>query len=393
MKKILVLGSGMVGSVMAADLANEPGFDVSIADFRQSSLDKAAARAASAGTPIRTIRADLSDPGAISRLVTSGGGFDMVCGALASRLGFEALRAVIGAGKNYCDISFFAQDALELNELAKEHGVTAIVDCGVAPGMSNMCAGYAAGYFERCERIEIYVGGLPKERRWPFEYKAGFAPADVIEEYVRPSRIVEEGREVVREALSEPELLDFEGIGTLEAFNTDGLRSLCRTLKVPTMIEKTMRYPGHIELMRVMRHTGLFSQEAIEVPSADGISRVRVRPLDLTSALMFPLWTYEEGEEDLTVMRIIAQGERGGRRERLTWDLMDRYDQQTRATSMSRTTAFPCTIMARLVASGEFKRSGVIPPEFIGGTPGMLDRVLRELHSRGVQYRCRVEAI
>ncbi|MEK6702678.1 MAG: saccharopine dehydrogenase C-terminal domain-containing protein, partial [Planctomycetota bacterium] len=336
------------------------------------------------------LQADLADTAAVKKLVAP---FDIVCGALSSRIGFQTLRAVIEAGKNFCDISFFAQDAMDLDALAKQHGVTAVVDCGVAPGMSNMAAGYAAEYFERCDTIAIYVGGLPRERRWPFEYKAGFSPADVLEEYVRPSRIVDRGETVIREALSEPQLLDFPGVGTLEAFNTDGLRSLASTLKsrVPTMIEKTMRYPGHIELMRVLRHIGLFSQTPIEVPGADG-GTARIRPLDVISKLMFPLWTYEEGEEDMTVMRIVAEGLKNGQRERITWDLMDIYDQTTRATSMSRTTAFPCTIMAREVAAGRFKMPGVVPPEFIGMQPGMLDRVLGELEARGVKYTKRVEA-
>ncbi len=384
MPKVLVLGGGMVGSVMAADLAAEPSFEVTLADLREENLAKASARAAG---KIKTIKADLSDAAAVTRLV---GPFDMVCGALASRIGFQTLRAVIEAGKNYCDISFFAEDAMELDALAKSKGVTAVVDCGVAPGMSNMTAGYATTYFDRCDKIGIYVGGLPRERRWPFEYKAGFAPSDVIEEYVRPSRIVEHGKIVVREALSEPELLNFPGVGTLEAFNTDGLRSLAYTLKVPTMIEKTMRYPGHIELMRVLRHIGLFSQEAIEVPGADG-GRVKVKPLDVISTLMFPQWTYQPGEEDMTIMRIIAEGEKAGVRERVTWDLSDVYDTKTQATSMSRTTAFPCTIMARKVLSGAFKKPGVNPPEFVGMVPGMLESVMGELRNRGIRYEFRAE--
>src|SRR4029450_4766258 len=118
---------------------------------------------------------------------------------------------------------------------------------------------------DACRLVEIYVGGLPRERRWPFDYKAGFAPADVIEEYVRPARMVEQGRVVVKEALSEPELIDFPGVGTLEAFNTDGLRGLRAAVKAPFMREKTLRYPGHVELMRAFRETGFFSKEPVDL--------------------------------------------------------------------------------------------------------------------------------
>lgn len=379
MPKAIVLGAGMVGSVMAADLSADPEFEVSIADIRESALAAAAERARGR---IRPIRADLSNPEEIQRLVKSQ---DVVLGALASAIGFQTLRTVIEAGKHYCDITFMPEDAWTLDELAKSRGVTAVVDCGVAPGMSNMLAGYAAAHLQPCERIAIYVGGLPRERRWPFQYKAGFSPHDVIEEYTRPARLVEHGRVVIKEALTEPELIDFDGVGTLEAFNTDGLRSLTHFLNVPFMSEKTMRYPGHIELMRVFRETGLFSNEPIEIAAADG-GRARVRPIDVISALMFPMWSYAQGEEDLTVMRVIAHGRQGGQRVCWSWDLLDFYDRDSNATSMSRTTAFPCTIMARLIARGEFRQFGVIPPELIARQPGMLQCVLDDLAHRNIRF-------
>jgi len=374
MPKAIVLGAGMVGSVMAADLSADREFEVTLADVRAEALQAGVARAAGR---IRTLQADLSDSATVRRVIDP---FDIVLGALASPIGFQTLRTVIEARKNYCDICFMPQDAWELDGLAKSNGVTAVVDCGVAPGMSNMFAGYGAAQLDQCERIEIYVGGLPREQRWPFQYKAGFSPFDVIEEYTRPARVVEHGRIVIKEALSEPELLDFPGIGTLEAFNTDGLRSIAHFLKAPFMKEKTMRYPGHIELMRVFRETGLFSHDPIDIKGA------RVRPIDVISALMFPKWTYEPGEEDLTVMRVIVEGTRKGKPKRFVWDLLDWFDRATQATSMSRTTAFPCSIMAKLIARGEFEMPGVIPPELIGQRPGMLDRVLKELSIRGIQY-------
>ncbi len=382
MQSAIVLGAGMVGSVMATDMARDSEFKVTVADLRQENLDAAAARAKKAGTEIETIQADLSDVETLKRLIEP---HDIVLGAVASVIGQQTLRAVIEAGKNFCDICFMPEDAIDLTDLAKEHGVTAVVDCGVAPGMSNMFAGYAASKLDTCDNIEIYVGGLPRERRWPYEYKAGFAPYDVIEEYVRPSRIVVDGKMVVREALSEPELMDFDGIGSLEAFNTDGLRSLAMTMSVPNMKEKTLRYPGHIELMRVFRETGLFSHDPVQVGDAS------VRPIDVISALMFPKWTYEPGEEDLTVMRVIVDGEQGGARKRYAWDLLDYFDQATGATSMSRTTAFPCTIVARMIARGEIDRPGVNPPELIGDTPGLVEKVLAEHAERGVHYETRIE--
>ncbi len=371
---IVILGAGMVGSVMARDLAQDAEFEITLVDRSQDALDRAASLI---DRPITTTAADLSARAAVEKVIAPA---DIVLGAMGSTIACEALRTVIEAGKNYCDISFMPENALEMDELARQRGVTAIVDCGVAPGMSNVLAGHAASRLDPCESIEIYVGGLPRERRWPFEYKAAFSPYDVIEEYTRPARLVEHGREVVREALSEPEPIEFPGLGTLEAFNTDGLRSLIATLDVPFMKEKTLRYPGHIELMRAFRETGLFGEEPVEVNGQ------RIVPRELIAKLMFPKWTYEPGEEDLTVMRVIATGRENGERVRLQWDLFDRYNRETGMTSMARTTGFPCTIMARRVLSGDFNPAGVIAPEQIGRTPGELDHLFAAHAERGVAY-------
>ncbi len=380
--KALVLGGGMVGSAMALDLAADRRFQVTVADRSEETLARLAARG------LRTSRADCSAAAAVTRLAQDA---DIVLGALSSVLGLSTLRTVIEAGKPYVDISFMADDPLQLDGLARERGVTAVVDMGVAPGMSNLLCGHAAARLQPCESLEIYVGGLPVERRRPFEYKAPFAPHDVLEEYTRPSRVVERGEVVVKEALSEPEYLDFPGVGTLEAFNTDGLRSLASTLRVPWMKEKTMRYPGHIALMRVLRETGFFSKEPLAVRGPGGSAQVR--PLDVTAALMFPKWTFDEGEEDLTVMRVSATGVEGGRRVRLVWDLFDRYDRETRTRSMSRTTGYPATIVARWLAEGRFRRPGVHPPEALGADAALVDLMLKELAARGVRYEARVEAL
>ena len=380
MTRIVVLGGGMVGAVMADDLAREAAFEVAVADVREAALERARAR----NPRVRGIKADLSDPSAVQRLAADA---DLVCGALSSALGFQSLRAVIEAGRPYADISFMPEDAWTLDSLARERGVPCIVDAGVAPGLSNLLAGRAVGRLAPCERLRILVGGLPRVRTKPFEYKAGFAPSDVIEEYTRPSRIVEHGQVVVREALSEVEHVDIAGLGTLEAFNTDGLRSLAVTLPVPNMVEKTMRYPGHAEQMRAFRAAGLFSKDEVVVGGQ------RVRPLDLTSAVLFPKWTYAEGEEDLTALRVEAEGLQAGVRVRLVDELLDHYSQGERATSMSRTTALPCALFARLLAAGTFSRPGVHAPEALGADEALVEHVLAGLRARGVHVTSRVERL
>jgi saccharopine dehydrogenase-like NADP-dependent oxidoreductase len=375
-KRVVILGAGMIGSAMARDLADDSGLSVDVADVRPEAL----ARVAGEGRA-GTVKADLGDPAAVQRLVRR---YDLVVGALPSVIGLQTVSAVAAAGRDMVDISFMPEDALEIDERAREEDATVVVDAGIAPGLSNMMAGHAASRLDPCERIEIDVGGLPVERRWPFDYKAGFAPWDVIEEYTRPARVVEHGRVVVKDALSEPEMVDIPGVGTLESLNTDGLRSLVRTLNVPFMKEKTLRWPGHAELMRVLRETGFFDTAPIQV------GRAKVRPRDVTAALLFPRWRFEEGEADLTVMRVRVGGQKGRQPTVYAWDFVDRFDEATGLRSMSRSTGFTATAIARLLLDGTFRRPGVHPPETLGAIPGLLDRVLADLRARGARCRASV---
>jgi saccharopine dehydrogenase-like NADP-dependent oxidoreductase len=373
-KKVVVLGAGMIGSAIARDLAMDSGLRVDVADVRPEALERIATAARA-----RAVKADLGDASAVRRLVS---GYDLVVGALPSAIGLQTVRAVVEAGRDMVDISFMSENALDLDGRAREKRATVVFDAGVAPGLSSLMAGFAASHLDPCERIEIHVGGLPVVRRWPYDYKAGFAPGDVIEVYTRPARLVEHGRVVVKDALSEPELIDVPGVGTLESVNTDGLRSLVDTLKVPFMKEKTLRWPGHVELMRALRETGFFSTDPIAVRGAEG---GQVRPRDVTAALLFPKWKFKEGEADLTVMRVRAEGNEAGRPCRYGWDFVDRFDETTGLRSMSRSTGFTATAVARLVLDGTFRQPGAHAPEALGAIPGLLDRVLADLRARGVR--------
>tara|TARA_B100001059_G_scaffold233988_1_gene275345 strand:- start:7189 stop:8337 length:1149 start_codon:yes stop_codon:yes gene_type:complete len=381
MTRVLVLGGGMVGSVIARDLAADAEFEVSLADIDGQRVQGVCE---AAPDPITPVVADCSRPDCVSELCAD---HELIVGAMPGRFGYGALRAVIESGRDYCDISFMPEDAWDLDSLAKEHGSTCVVDIGVAPGMSNLLAGRAAFRLDPCRAIDIFVGGIPADPKPPFEYKAGFSPADVLEEYVRPARLVEDGRVVIREALSEPESIEFPGVGVLEAFNTDGLRSLAERLDVPLMREKTMRYPGHREVMLQMREAGFLSEEPVRVGD------VEVVPRDLAAALLFPHWTYEEGEADLTAMRVEGIGQLDGRDVRLRWDLLDYYDPESGFSSMARTTAFPCAIMARLIARGVVGEPGVHPPEEFAARDDVLDALFTGLQARGVRYTEHIDEI
>ena len=371
--KTIVLGCGLVGGLIAKDLAKDKDFQVTVADIDEKKLDEL-----TKGTDIRGIKMDLSSSESIKKIVAEQ---DIVIGAVPGFLGFNMLRSVIETGKNVVDISFMPEDVLSLDGLAKKKGVTAVVDMGVAPGLSHMIVGYADSLLDETESATILVGGLPMIREWPYEYKIVFSPKDVIEEYLRPARLIEGGKIVEKSALSGLELVNLPKIGTLEAFNTDGLRSLLYTLNIPDMKEKTLRYPGLAEKMRMLRETGFFSDIPIE------IGGVKVKPLDLTSKLLFSKWELKEDEEELTVMRIIVQGKKEEKRLCYTYDLLDYYDKKEKVTSMSRTTGFPCAIMARLVAQGEFQYPGVCPPEYIGREHKVYQKVMKELEKRNVFYK------
>jgi saccharopine dehydrogenase-like NADP-dependent oxidoreductase len=371
MKKITLLGCGLVGSVIARDLAADEHVTVLATDASESSLRRLE------GLPrIEVRQADLSSANAIREVVASA---DAVVGAVPGWMGFEMLRTVIEAGKPISDISFAPENTLELDGLAKQHGVTAVVDCGVSPGLSNLAIGRAVHQLTEAGRAVIYVGGLPAERYWPFEYRSVFSPTDVIEEYTRPARLREAGQVVVREALTEVELLDFAGIGTLEAFNTDGLRTLLDTIDVPWMKEKTLRYPGHVDRMRMLREMGLFSDEPVTVDGTEVI------PRRLTEKLMFGMWSRPEKEPELTVLRVVVDGrDAEGRSRAYQYDLIDRTDPATGMTSMARTTGFPCAIMARMLADGTYADPGVRPMELFASNDTVYNRLLAELDSRGV---------
>lgn len=371
MNKVVVLGAGLVGGPIALDLAAD--FEVVVADINPDALRRLENIAG-----IRIVVADLSEPQNISRLLKDA---EYAVNAVPGFLGFKTLESAILAGVNSVDIAFMPEDVMALDQVAKEKEICVISDMGVAPGMSNLLAGYAGQLLDRYDKLEIYVGGLPKVRTWPWEYKAVFSPADVLEEYTRPARLVRNGRIMTMPALSEPELLEMPVVGTLEAFNSDGLRSLVHTLEVPEMVEKTMRYKGHAELMRVLSHAGFFSTKEIEFGSQS------IKPLNFTSRLLFKQWKLNEGDEDLTVMKIIAHGELNGQKTVIEWELYDEYDASSGVHSMARTTGYAATAALRMMAAGLFNDHGVHVPEFIGRHPECVDFMLKEQARRGLVYK------
>ncbi len=369
MNNILVLGAGMVGSAIVKDLAKDN--NVSVIDINEENLNKF-----SDLNSITTIKGDVSDNETIKNNCENP---DLVINAVPGFMGFSTLQKIIECGKDVVDISFFDEDPFKLDEAAKKKNITAVVDCGVAPGLSNIILGYHNSQM-KISSFECMVGGLPFKREWPYQYKAPFSPIDVIEEYTRPARIIENGKVVTKPALSDLELVNIDSAGTLESFNTDGLRTLIKTMNIPDMKEKTLRYPGHTEYMKVLRESGFFNKEKTDV------NGIKISPLELTTELLFPMWKLEPDEKEFTVLKMIIKGGKNGEEIKIVYSMFDEYDSKSGISSMARTTGYTCTAVARLLIGKKFNRKGICPPEFIGETKDCLNFVTEELKKRGIIY-------
>tara|TARA_R110002050_G_scaffold270050_1_gene412953 strand:+ start:9631 stop:10776 length:1146 start_codon:yes stop_codon:yes gene_type:complete len=372
MNNIIVLGAGMVGSAIAIDLAKTN--HITLADFNIKALEKTKNK----HNNISIIQMDVTNKTVLKNTLQD---FDLVVCAVPGFLGFETLKTIIEFGKDVVDISFFPENALELDALAKGKNVTAIVDCGVAPGMDNIILGY---YNEKLQLtdFECLVGGLPKIKKWPFCYKAPFSPIDVIEEYTRPARYVENHKEIIREPLTDCEYVEFDNIGTLESFNSDGLRSIIYTMPhIPNMKEKTLRYPGHVEYIKVLKESGFFNETPIKVNGID------IKPIDFTSKILFNEWKLDSLEEELTVMRITLKGiNKNNKIEEIVYNLHDVFCKETNTSSMARTTGYTATAAVNLILKGLYNKKGVFPPELVGKQEDCFNYIINHLKERNIIY-------
>jgi lysine 6-dehydrogenase len=359
MKKILVIGAGLVGRTIAINLADR--YSVSVIDQSDHAIDLTLQTSARLK---RNVQANVGSTATIDHQRLKD--FDLVVNALPGFVGYTMTKRIIEAGRNIVDISFFAEDPYTLDEIAKKNGVIAVVDCGVAPGLCNMMLGDALRN-GKVNSYACYVGGLPYVRTTPWEYKAPYSPADVIQFYLRPARLVENGVIVTKPALTEIEPYQTP-IGSLEAFNTDGLRSLLSwSSLVPNMKEKTLRYPGYANKILMLKDSGFFDTDLVRV---DGHN---ISPLEVTSALLKKSWALDPEEKEFTFMEVIIDN--------LTYRV---FDQTTDFSSMSRTTGFTCSAVATAILEGNLNTdTGIITPEQLG-LSGNLGMVLAYLLERGV---------
>ena len=371
MKKVLVAGCGLVGKTIALDLSQD--FDVTVMDPSESSL-------ASIDNPnIKKIRKSVTDADSLFEIAKD---MDVVCGLVPQPFLKQLHTQIIDMGKNYVSPSGYRLSE-GLDTLAKKRGCTGVCDIGIAPGMSNYLLAKGAEMLEELDFGCIYVTGIPDKLDPPFNYRIVLCLEDTMREYCRPARYIKDGQLTTAPALSGIEDVYIPGIGKLEAFFTDGLCSAADNIKGNYIAEKTMRWPGYVDTINVLKAAGCFGTEPIRV---DGMEIV---PFNVTAELLRPIWKLrpENGDRDLTIMRIVAKGPREGKYVTYTWDMIDKFDEKNNLHSMARTTAFPCATAARAIANGIISEKGFFTPELLIENKNFDSFLMSELKIRGMNFK------
>lgn len=353
--KILVLGAGRMGHGAVFDLVkNSPDVEaVTVADFE---LQKAEAVANSVDpSRVRAVRIDASDTEAVEELMR---GHDSVISCVNYWYNVSLSKAAIAAGANFCDLggnNYIVDEQLALDEEAKAAGVNIIPDCGLAPGMVSILAMRGAAKFDVLEEIHIRVGGLPQDPQPPLNYQLVFSVEGLINEYVEAARVIRDGKIVTVESMTELEELSFDGFPPLEAFQTSGGTSTLPDTfrgKVKELDYKTIRYAGHCEKFRTMMDLGLCSSEEIVADFQ------KVKPRKVFGELLQK--NLPADGPDYVLVRVGIVGDGG---KRLRYDIVDKQDEATGMSAMMRTTAFPASIIAQMMAKGEALLRGATPQE------------------------------
>ena len=374
--KVLVVGSGKVGSEISRDLARSDEVDAVIAV--DASFENLKLLRKNADKKIRTQQLSIFQRKRLLSLLEE---VDLVCGALPGRLGFELLTETAKAGKDTVDISYTPKDPFILQRIAKESECRIVPQCGVAPGFTNMCVGDAFRQLDQMRTVEIFVGGLPEKPEPPLNYRIVFSLEDVVNEYSRPAHVIEKGKRKTVDALSGRGQLSFPGVGRLEYFITDGLGSLPRTYpRTREMHELTLRYPGHADMMNTLRMLRFFERDPVRVFGAE------VVPRELSIELLRKAMSIG-ATEDFLALRVDVKGTVHGKQIGLRYQLLDHFNRRSGVSAMARTTAYPCTSIALLVGLGKIRETGIVTPETIAQDQGRFKYVLDRLKKHGIRLR------
>jgi len=354
--KIIVLGCGNIGSVVAKDLTESlPFAEIVLADVNKRRAEEAASKAGQSN--VSWIQTDASNH---SELVSTLKKFDLAVGALPGRMGYQTCKASISAKVDIVDVSYMPEDVMGLNKAALKAEVCIVPDCGMSPGLSNILVGRAVSKLDQVRSVHLLNGGLPEKPVPPLGYVITWSVKDLIDMYSRKVNIVKEGKVTQVEAMSGLEEIRFPGVGKLEAFYTDGLRTLLHTVKdAKDMWEKSLRYPGHVEKIKLIKTLGFFDEKPIEV------FNFKIAPRELTAKLLERKLKRPE-IPDIVAMHVEVGGLKNGKQTMYIYHMFDRYDKKYKITAMARTTAYTTSVVAQLVAKKAIEEKGVIPPEKLG---------------------------
>ena len=356
--KILVLGAGRMGLGAAYDLAHSDGVKaITVAD-----VDSERARAVVStigGEKLTLAQVDVADQRQVIELMR---GHDAAISCVTYFHNLQLARACVEARVNFCDLggnNAVVAAELALDEQARAAGINIIPDCGLAPGMVSILVAHGALRFERLDEVHIRVGGLPQQPLPPLNYQIVFSVEGLINEYVERARVVRRGEIIEVDSMTEIERLDFPPpYGQMEAFHTSGgISTLPESFSgsVRELDYKTIRYPGHCEKFKLLLDLGLSSSEEVEIDGA------RLRPRRLLGEMLGR--HLPAAGPDVVLVRVEFNGRMNGRQQTLRYDIIDRFDEETGLSAMMRTTAFPASIIAQMMARGETKAVGAIPQE------------------------------
>ena len=376
--RMLVLGAGLQGTACAYDLLQNPEVtEVRLADIHAEHLPDFLAPF-SGGRLIPT-PLDVRNREATVALMREA---DAAMSAIPYYFNLDLAKLAAEAGTNFCDLGGNTQIVFEQKKLhaeAQKKKISVIPDCGLAPGMVNILAEYGISRMDHVESVRIFVGGIPENPEPPLNYQIVYSLEGVLDYYTTLSWVIRGGKRTQVKALSEIEPVRFDGLGELEAFHTaGGLSTMAFRYegKIPTMEYKTLRYPGHAKIMEAIRDLGLLGTEPVDVKG------VRVVPRDVVVSVIGPKLTKPNGR-DIVALRVVVEGTKGGKPQRLSWELVDRFDTAHGLSAMERTTGYSLSITGQMQARGEIAKSGVYTPD--EAVPA--EKYIAELAKRGVMIR------
>ncbi len=348
---IAVIGAGLVGSAVVQDLSRD--YEIAVFDKSKKAL---------AGTDAKhKYHGDALEHRQVLQKS------ELVVTTLPGSVSYRFVRKLLQMGMNVVDTSFMEEDPFMLEDIARRKRVLFVPDAGYAPGITNVLAGRLYSR-EKVDTLEIIVAGLPLNAKPPFRHAVTFNVEGLIDEYTRPARIVRNGKEVAVDPLEDITTLSFGDKGEFDAFYSDGLRTLLRTLKVKEMYEKTLRYPGHLQAMKLLRDFGFFSS----TPLGETV------PKKLTESLFS---SFGSEFRDMCLTRVT-----GSNGSTFEYTNVDRYNAKTGTKSMARMTGYAAASMARVLLSGLVDSRGVYPPEYFGFFDRQYSLFMSLLRKKGIAF-------